>query len=89
MLDSCRSKGSILQTESFENGKLKSRGHLIYGVKTGFWDFYLPNGLHDHREKWSDGKLRWTIYYTPKHRKAKIIDENGKVTVFPDCGCSP
>jgi len=33
--------------------------------------------------------MRWAIYYTPKHRKAKTINSKGDTTYFKDCGCAP
>ncbi len=33
--------------------------------------------------------MRWAIYYTPKHRKAKTINSIGDTTYFKDCGCAP
>ena len=73
----------------YKNGKMKEKGQTRYMKKVGIWNYYTEMGRHDHKEKWKDGKMRWAIYYTPKHRKAKTINSKGDTTYFKDCGCAP
>jgi len=73
----------------YKNGKLKEKGQTRNKKKVGIWNFYSESGNHDRKEKWKDGQMRWAIYYTPKHRKAKTINSNGDTTYFKDCGCAP
>lgn len=75
--------------EHYENGKIRSKGAFSKGKKIGFWDYYNASGVHEYREKWVKNEWQWTIFYTPKHRKAKIIDKTGKEIRFKDCGCNP
>ncbi|MCX6186925.1 MAG: hypothetical protein NTU43_08015 [Bacteroidetes bacterium] len=73
----------------YKNGKLKEKGQTRNKKKVGVWNYYTETGKHDHKEKWKDGQMRWAIYYTPKHRKAKTINSIGDTTYFKDCGCAP
>jgi antitoxin component YwqK of YwqJK toxin-antitoxin module len=72
-----------------KNGKLKEKGQTGNKKKTGIWNYYTEMGRHEHKEKWKDGEMRWAIYYTPKHRKAKTINSKGDTTYLKDCGCAP
>ncbi len=73
----------------YKNGEPKEKGQTRNKKKNGIWNYYTETGRHDHKEKWKDGKMRWAIYYTPKHRKAKTINSKGDTTYFKDCGCAP
>lgn len=73
----------------YKNGKLKEKGQTRNKKKTGLWNYYSESGKHERKEKWKDGQMRWAIFYTPKHRKAKTINSNGDTTYFKDCGCAP
>ena len=73
----------------YKSGKMKEKGQTRNKKKTGIWNYYSDGGKHERKEKWMDGKMKWAIFYTSRHRKAKTINSFGDTTYFKDCGCAP
>jgi hypothetical protein len=73
----------------YKNGKMKEKGQTRNKKKEGIWNYYSETGKHERKEKWVEGRMKWTIFYTQKHRKAMTINSKGDTTYYKDCGCSP
>lgn len=69
------------------NGKLKEKGSLKSGQKTGIWVYYHPEGWMEKKEKYKEGLLLWAIYYNEKHQITKSIDKSGNEVPYKGCNC--
>jgi hypothetical protein len=69
------------------NGKLKEKGSLKSGQKTGIWVYYHSEGWMEKKEKYKEGKLIWVVFYNAKHQITKSIDKNGNEIPYKGCNC--
>ena len=57
-------KASVYQKDYFSNGKLKSKGWLTDGYKSGYWYFYRKNGHLEKEGHYLNDKMNnWWIFY--------------------------
>ncbi|MBU3661869.1 MAG: hypothetical protein FGM41_01560 [Bacteroidetes bacterium] len=69
------------------NGKLKEKGSLKSGQKTGIWVYYHAEGWMEKKEKYKEGVLIWAVFYNARHQITKSIDRNGNEIPFKGCNC--
>ncbi len=67
--------------------KLQEEGKFASGQREGVWKFYSPKHILYKKEKYVHGLRKWTYIYHPNGKMIIYIDQEGKVTKRPDCGC--
>ncbi len=85
---SCQCVGYKKIEQPWENGRLKASGWQKNSLKTGQWKNYSVTGWLESREKWTNGNLKWTIFYNEKHQKISWKNNKGEEKYFKSCGCN-
>ncbi len=73
--------------EYYTNGVIKVKGKLKNNEHNGFWYYYSEKGRLTKKERWKDGKLKWTIIYNEKQKPSELINEKGEIKKLKGCGC--
>lgn len=68
-------------------GRIRVKGKLDLGLRTGRWVYYNESGGIVAEEKYKKGRFQWRVEYNEKHQRTRGVDAKGKTHIYKGCNC--